>query len=309
MSDSNDWLPSQAQYLRERGVREASHGIIWSTVFPTVACRKLRFIYDDFFEELGQEDVGRRISEEAFSILQQNARTYPSSKTLWDALYSDSLDGLDIADWFASIPMAISRLLTLDDTLPAGATAPASGAKLVSFPEMFYEKVNDVLLEERIGWLYVDGRFRERRVQPLHVELVMPVEALLSGDVIFRRAEVAYQEAMTALAQGYYGSAVSLSYSAVQETFLALGAQGGNLGALFANAKTRGFLRGVDANLLTAIKALDSWLTANRSERGNAHGASDADRDDAQLSIHVAASLMVRLMKLGAHRASTTDPD
>ena len=77
------------------------------------------------------------------------------------------------------------------------------------------------------------------------------------------------------------------------------------MGALFNDAKNKGFLRGVDGNLLTAIRALDSWLlTENESNRGKSHGASDADGDDVQLSIHRAAALTISLMKLNPTDAS-----
>jgi len=295
--EPDDWLPSHADYIRERTERENAHGISWSEEFSVVARRKLGFIYDDFFEEEGQTSAGHRVDQECYELLKRNSRRRPNVRRLWDALYDDDRTGTEIADWFASVPHGVAKVRAVDYGNQV-VDEPDYTPRLIRAPEEFYEQVNNVLLEERVGWLYLEGKFRKRDNQPLHLVVIQPVEVLLSSDPLYASAERAYVEASTALGQGSYGSAVSLTYSAVQETFQALGARGGDLGALFNDAKNKGFLRGVDGNLLTAIKALDGWLTGNRSNRGNSHGASDADRDDAQLSIHVAAALMIRLMKL-----------
>jgi len=291
--DPGDWLPSHADYVRIRTESENERGIRWTDEFSEVVRRKLAALHEDLIEQAHSGYLVGELDEKVLALLMRHSRIEPRADTLAGALTDPYVTDAEIADWLAAIPLALAAIN--GEWLTQGMVD--SLGELLTDMEPFFAGANDVLLEERVGWLYLHHRFRRRESQPLHVDVIQPMEALLSADPRFDAAERAYGEATNNLAQGNYGSAVSLTYSAVQETLQALGATGNDLGALFASAKEKGFLRAADSQLLQAIKNLLSWLTANRSERGNAHGASSATRHDAQFAVNTAASLMLRLMQ------------
>ena len=291
--DPGDWLPSHADYVRIRTEYENERGIRWTEEFSEVVRRKLAALSEDVIEEAHGGYLSGELDEKVLALIRRHSRIPPRADTLAEALTNPYVTVAEIADWLAAIPIALAAI---DRKWSAQGMVDSAG-ELLSDLEPYFTGANDVLLEERVGWLYLHDRLRRRESQPLHVDVVQPLEALLSADPRFDAAERAYGEATNNLAQGNYGSAVSLTYSAVQEALQSLGAKGNDLSALFASAKDSGFLSNADSQLLQAIKNLLSWLTANRSARGNAHGASSATRADAQLALNTAASLMLRLMQ------------
>jgi hypothetical protein len=78
---------------------------------------------------------------------------------------------------------------------------------------------------------------------------------------------------------------------------LAAGAEGNALGPLLASARGKGLLGPYDSKLAEGVKLIGDWVSADRSTRGDAHSASNANIDDAWLAVHVAAALIVRLEK------------
>lgn len=293
--DPNDWLPSHAEYMRERTAQEAERGIRWTKRLGDVARRKLTIVYDGHFGAPGSENLAAELDEACVRLLARHSRLEVMADGIGEALRQSYVDSDEAVEWLAAVPLALPAVTA--SWYPDGIEDHDYVPLILQDSSVFYAEINDVLLEERVEWLYLHDRLRPREAQPLYLAVIQPVEALLSADPRFEAAERAYGEAVNHLAQGNHGSAVSLTYSAVQETLQALGARGNDLGQLFADAKNRGFLLSADAQLLNMIKGLTSWQTANRSARGNAHGASSAQAADAQLAIHVAAALMVRLMQ------------
>jgi hypothetical protein len=76
---------------------------------------------------------------------------------------------------------------------------------------------------------------------------------------------------------------------------VAVGARGNALGNLLADARKRGLLAPYDSKLTEAIDAIGAWVSAERSERGDAHHVREASRDDGWLAVRVAGALILRL--------------
>jgi hypothetical protein len=69
---------------------------------------------------------------------------------------------------------------------------------------------------------------------------------------------------------------------------VSVGAGGNALGALMKDAVKRGLIRPYDAKLV-------DWVSASRSDRGDAHSSSDASSPDAWLVMHVVGALILQL--------------
>lgn len=68
-----------------------------------------------------------------------------------------------------------------------------------------------------------------------------------------------------------------------------LGCEGNALGPLIASAQKKGVLTGYD------VKLVAEWVSADRSEKGDAHKAASVSREDAWFTVHVVGALLLRL--------------
>lgn len=290
-------LPSRARFLRERAEHERVNGITWTTAFPRGSKDR---IYEAFCESYASNHpMSERVADTAFGDViaeySQHRRKWQSVFDVFSDNWSTASDE-DILDGLDAIAVSLRDLATRYNDLTDEETGNSLGYNYK--PVHFIEKANDILLDARISYTFINGRLKERGAEPLHVDVIQPVEAALTSDPRFTKAEAAYQDAVTSMATGHYGASITSAGSALQQTLVGLGAKGGDLGALFADARKHGFLMGHDEKLFQAFKSISGWITADRSNRGTAHNASDADRDDAQLAIHIVASLIIRLVKL-----------
>jgi len=130
----------------------------------------------------------------------------------------------------------------------------------------------------------------------MHAEIVRPVLDLLGGRSVFQKVEAAYQKALTELRPGGDPSdAITDAGTALQEVLTSLGADGNSLGPLLQSARTKGLLGPYDSKLSQGVQLIGEWLSADRSQRGDAHSVTAADREDAWLAVHVAGALILRL--------------
>lgn len=74
-----------------------------------------------------------------------------------------------------------------------------------------------------------------------------------------------------------------------------LGADGNALGPLIASAQRKGIILGHDQALLETVARAASWVSADRSQVGDAHSVSAATREDAWLTVHIVGAVLLRL--------------
>jgi hypothetical protein len=126
----------------------------------------------------------------------------------------------------------------------------------------------------------------------LHVSVVQPVLQLLAAPKRFDAVEKSYQDALEELARGKPDDAITDAAAALENMLRTLGCQGNSLGPLIKSAKTKGVLAHHDGNL---VSPLMNWVSADRSETGDAHGKQVASVADAWLIVHVVGALLLRI--------------
>lgn len=154
--------------------------------------------------------------------------------------------------------------------------------------------VNEILVQERVGWELIDGRMVEIHSRELHVAAIEPALRLLHRSE-FAKADKQYRDALDELAQGKADDAITDAGATLQEMLEALGCEGNQLGDLARSAGKKNLLGAHDTPLVEAIEKTMHWVAADRSEMGDAHHATEATREDAWLIVHVVGALIVRL--------------
>lgn len=166
--------------------------------------------------------------------------------------------------------------------------------------EEYEGRVNVVLREDRISFELVNGEMVPFASRELHAEVVVPTLNLLSGAEGWSSVETAYQNALAEIAAGNAEDAITDAGTALQEALTQLGCDGNALGPLIKSAKTKGLLSNHDGPMLDAIYKVADWVSADRSNNGDAHNARQAHVDDAWLIVHIVGALILRLSKATA---------
>jgi hypothetical protein len=160
----------------------------------------------------------------------------------------------------------------------------------------FREQVNAILDDEDLAYQIVGVEIVPRESMVMHATVVQPALSLLHGQAGLERVEQAYQNALSEMKPGGDpADAITDAATALQEMLMAKGAEGNALGPLVSDARKRELLGPFDTKLSDAVELLGHWVSANRSERGDAHKVTDADKADAWLAIHVVGALVLRL--------------
>jgi hypothetical protein len=168
--------------------------------------------------------------------------------------------------------------------------------------ETYYERnsegwvdgVNQILREERIAWELIDSEMTPIGSRELHVAVVAPTLRLLTQPG-WERVEAAYRSALSELASDQAPDAITDAGTALQEALVLLGAEGNALGPLITSAKRKGIILGHDRALLETVDRASTWVSADRSQLGDAHSVSSADRDDAWFTVHIVGAILLRL--------------
>ena len=156
--------------------------------------------------------------------------------------------------------------------------------------------INDIFDDGDVAWQLVGETIVPRSSLAMHATVVEPIFTLTQGDPKLASVEKAYQDALRELKPGGDPSdAITDAGTALQEMLTVAGAKGNALGPLLADARKRGLLAPYDSKLAEAIDAIGDWVSADRSQRGDAHNVRDASRDDAWLAVRVAGALILRL--------------
>jgi hypothetical protein len=162
---------------------------------------------------------------------------------------------------------------------------------------VFDPLVNSILREHRIGYELVNFEMIEFSSMEMHQSAVTPALQLLAGRQDLARVESAYQDALKEISKGAPSNAITDAGTALQEMLQALGCTGNSLGPLIKSAREKGFLAPHDSPMLGAVAKVLDWVSADRSERGDAHAVSDASIDDAWFTVHIVGAVILRLSK------------
>ncbi len=162
---------------------------------------------------------------------------------------------------------------------------------------VFDQMVNRILREHRISYELSDCEMIEFSSRELHEEVVVPTLQLLAGRPDLARVESAYQAALGEISKGESANAITDAGTALQEMLTALGCSGNALGPLVKSAREKGLLAPHDSPLVNAVDKILNWVSADRSERGDAHEVSPATVDDAWFTVHIVGAILLRLSK------------
>jgi hypothetical protein len=157
--------------------------------------------------------------------------------------------------------------------------------------EAFAEIVNFELRNERITYELINGEMIDYDSRAMHTEVVVPTITLLGGRPDWANVERSYHEAVR---ETDPKDAINDAARALEQALKLVGATGDSLGPLISDAAKRGLIAPYDKALLT-------WVSADRSQRGSAHDESAVGAPthaDAKLTVHVVGAIILRLAEL-----------
>jgi len=276
-------LHSRRQRVRELQEQHARGDVPWTEWFAPEARTKIRYAFERAFPDATSRVYAGRLARRL--VLEDEGLSYLVSA------HGKAYDH-DFIPAFAELDNDL--LPTFIEALWLSIKTPQAGV-VVGDAQGFANAVQTILYEYSISFDFVPPMMVTRESQELHEAVVRPTLLLLQGRAEFAHAESAYQKALAELGADP-ADAITDAATALQEVLKALGAKGGSLGRLVKHARSSGLLSGYDENLTTALV---NWTEADRSEKGDAHNAQEASREDAWLAIHVTGALMLRLASDG----------
>lgn len=294
-------LPSRRNHLQAQAEHEQAAGVQWTDWIST---KTRQLVYDAFVRSHNARspDVADELSDQirACAILKSEI-TIRRGRDHWDEVIEDDhvWDGTpshEYLDWLQAASIVLDRWYEQHENWDAG--DEPYNYKLHFRPQSFRDAVNDIFMERRVNFTFVDRSLLPRGEEPLHEEIMLPVSVVISGDSRFEGAEKAYGEALSHLAGHRFGASVTSAGSAVQEALRATGAKGATLGNLTKSAISMDILRARDAKVVELIEGLSGWLNAERAATGNAHWASNADKADARLAVHLSGAFILRILEM-----------
>ncbi|MDQ6878808.1 MAG: hypothetical protein M3082_14195 [Candidatus Dormibacteraeota bacterium] len=194
-------------------------------------------------------------------------------------------------DWM--MPSVIEAMVYGLDQVGGTAFFPMSG--IAGSTAGFKDDVKRILLEHRVGWDLVGEEMVKRKSQELHAGVIEPVVRLLAGRKDLAAVESAYQDALREVTKGTPDDAITDAGRALQEMLLACDCKGNTIGELAADARKKNLLAPHDTPLAAGLQTIIDWVSADRSQKGDAHRAWNPSREDAWLTIHVVGAVIVRL--------------
>jgi hypothetical protein len=273
---------------RERREAEARGENLWVESFSQKVRTQISFALLDAVQSGYIETVVSR----AHGLLLREAGTtfLAHASNSVDADFGAHFNGCD-TEGFASCVEALHHALvglTLDRLAMGGGNTPYESPK-------FDNKVREILATERVAWDFIKGRMTPFASREMHVEVVEPVLTLLGGDGRYAATESAYQDALKEIAANQPADAITDAGRALQEMLTALGCEGNSLGPLLTSARKRGLFGPYDYRLTEVVSQAVEWVSADRSQMGDAHAAGARIREDAWLTVHVVGAVILRL--------------
>lgn len=272
-------LHARRARLRANAEAEAAGQVLWTDEFSRVARTRLWTVLDAA-ATYTWDDSGLRnaIAEDVeFLLRSQLGESLGSGASTYWFMVGSRLD-----DWDNDlVPSLIEAVLYVFH-------------RRAEEPTYLVSEVNRILDEERISYDLIDGQMVEFESREMHVEVVAPMLRLLGGRSGWDAVEASYQTALREISEDP-SDAITDAGRALQEALELLGCSGNALGPLIRSARAKGVMAPHDSKLAEGIESIAHWVSADRSEKGDTHGASGATRDDAWLAVHVVGALVLPL--------------
>lgn len=163
----------------------------------------------------------------------------------------------------------------------------------------------DAISTHRIAYELIDRQMVPFESKQMHETVVASALRLLAGRAGWEDVEAAYQDALAEIADNGPADAIAPSPTQVgrsQEALGAVVAKGNALGPAGQGRQKQGILGRHDETLTDGIAKIVDWVSADRSERSEAHKSGSDDRADAWLAVHVVGALILRLADSEAPR-------
>lgn len=167
----------------------------------------------------------------------------------------------------------------------------------------FDETIRIILREHRLSYDLIEGQMIPFSTRELHESVVSPSLRLLAGRPDLKKVESAYRDALEEITKDNSANAITDAGTALQEMFSSLGCTGNALGPQIASARSKGLLAPHDSPMLTAMEKVLHWVSADRSEKGDAHAVTAPTLDDAWFIVHVVGAAILRLSKSPARQS------
>lgn len=283
-------LPSELKRRIQLAEREAAGEVTWTDELDSSVTSKIFHVYTQSVNTRSPvEEVVRDIRAEHGASQRE---IFSIEETLLDQRFTseDRLDCLAALSYALDICEADKGEEQIQIGFQEWENSKFDG-------HYFRKRANDILLSYRVEWTFVGQTLSPRTSEPFFAAITKPTSGLLSSNPNFTKVSRAFEKALTELGQNDDpGDAITDAATALQEMFRALGIEGGSIGRQINEAKKKGLLTPWDAPLVDIIDKAAHWVEAERSNNGDAHhDASDAQRDNAWLTIHIVGALILRL--------------
>jgi len=281
-------LHSRRKRQQSLAEREAAGESFWSENFDHAARNKILMAF-----QTATENVDRFFEVARLAIMRDEGLLHLSNGN-WHPVAD--LTGYLLACPDDMVPTVIEAM-----SLACSNQALFASTGIYESVKYFDLTVNVVLREHRISYDLINNQMIEFSSKELHQEVVVPVLRLLAGREDLNMVESAYQAALAEISRGEAANAITDAGTALQEMLSTLGCEGNALGSLIKSAREKGLLASHDSPMLGAVEKILHWVSADRSERGDAHGVGSANIDDAWFTVHVVGAVILRLSKASQH--------
>lgn len=274
-------LHSRRRRLAELAAREAAGESFWSEAFDERARAKILLALDD---AIGASSTHYELARGL--ILRDEGIFYLVSPELNDV---EDLRQYVFRCDDSMMPTVIEALAKVcnDNDIKYVTNCYNSGH--------FNIRIAEILREYRLSYELIDSQMIEFSSRELHQSVVAPTLQLLTGRADLAKVESAYYDALDEISKGKPADAITDAGRALQELLVELGCDGNSLGPLIKSARTRNLLAPHDSPMVSAVDKILSWVSADRSEKGDAHISADVTIADAWFIVHVVGAAILRL--------------
>lgn len=276
-------LHHERSRLEKIALQEAAGEDLWSTNFDANLRTKITFLMQDlikgerYYPELARQltlrDIGLRDLagwgqidpvEDFFKFIEHGDEEY--------------------------MPTAIEAFIIALKQRPF----PVRGTTVLA-ESHFVKEMNDLLRKYRIRFVLADDQMTPVSSFELHQSVIEPALRLLRNSPGWEKVESAYREALDEIRDGKPDNAITDASRALEEALKVIGCDGNSLGKKIKSGIKLGLITAHDEEMLNEVEKVMHWVSADRSEKGDAHPSGEADLSDAWFHVHIVGAILVRL--------------